>query len=156
MLPFCGYNMADYFKHWLSVGGMTDSEKLPKIYKVNWFRKGADGAFLWPGFGENARVLKWIVERLEGKAEAQTTAIGLLPTKASLDVSGLTLRSDALDTLLSVDAAAWAEEAALIPDFYGRYGDRLPQPLWLQHAALVQRLEALDGAGAPAPARASA
>ncbi|MBU6406166.1 MAG: phosphoenolpyruvate carboxykinase (GTP), partial [Alphaproteobacteria bacterium] len=95
-------------------------------------------------------------ERLEGKAEAQTTAIGLLPTKASLDVSGLKLRSDALDTLLSVDAAAWAEEAALIPDFYGRYGDRLPQPLWLQHAALVQRLEALDGAGAPAPARASA
>ena len=156
MLPFCGYNMADYFNHWLSVGGMTDPEKLPKIYKVNWFRKGADGKFLWPGFGDNARVLKWIVERLEGKADAQETAIGLLPTKGSLDVAGLTLRPDALETLLSVDAAAWAEEAALIPDFYARYGDRLPKPLWDQHAALVQRLEALEDADEPAPARATA
>jgi phosphoenolpyruvate carboxykinase (GTP) len=156
MLPFCGYNMADYFNHWLGVGGMTDADKLPKIFKVNWFRKGADGKFLWPGFGDNARVLKWIVERMEGKAEAQTTAIGLLPTKESLDVSGLALRPDALDTLLSVDAAAWAEEAALIPAFYGRYGDRLPKPLWDQHAALVERLEALEGAAQPEPARATA
>jgi phosphoenolpyruvate carboxykinase (GTP) len=142
MLPFCGYNMGDYFGHWLKVGAKADASKLPRIYFVNWFRKGADGKFLWPGYGENSRVLKWIVERLDGKAEAVDTPIGRLPTKSGLDLSGLTISDAALDTLLSVDGEAWAEEAALIPDFYKKFGDRLPAELWAQHQALTQRLGA--------------
>ncbi len=145
MLPFCGYNMADYFSHWLRVGAMTDAAKLPRIFTVNWFRKGADGSFLWPGFGDNARVLKWVVERVEGTVGAQKTAIGMLPTADGIDVGGLTLKAGALDTLLSVDADVWAEEAALIPAFYERYGERMPAALWAQHRALVQRLETLEG-----------
>src|SRR5277367_2934103 len=105
MLPFCGYNMGDYFKHWLKIGAGADPAKLPRIYSVNWFRKDAAGKFVWPGFGENARVLKWIVQRLEGSAEASETAIGRVPTADSIDLSGLTLASGAADLLLSVDAA---------------------------------------------------
>ena len=140
MLPFCGYNMGDYFDHWLKVGAGADPAKLPRIYFVNWFRKGPDGKFLWPGYGENSRVLKWIADRLEGSAEAVDTPIGRLPTKDSLDLSGLSITDAALETLLSVDPEVWAEEAALIPDFYKKFGDRLPGALWDQHAALNQRL----------------
>jgi phosphoenolpyruvate carboxykinase (GTP) len=139
MLPFCGYNMADYFGHWLKVG-QTKGAKLPKIYFVNWFRKDEKGKFIWPGFGENSRVLKWIVERLEGKADAQDTPIGRLPTKGALDVSGLSLTDKQIDTLLSVDREVWAEEAATIPPSYEKFGDRLPKALWDQHKALVERL----------------
>ncbi|WP_332769894.1 phosphoenolpyruvate carboxykinase (GTP) [Phenylobacterium sp.] len=142
MLPFCGYNMGDYFGHWLKVGAAADPAKLPRIYFVNWFRKGADGKFLWPGYGENSRVLKWIVQRLEGEAEAVDTPIGRLPTKESLDLSGLNLADAALSTLLSVDAEVWAEEASLIPDAYRKFGDRLPKELWAQYEALNQRLGA--------------
>ncbi|MFN3512428.1 MAG: phosphoenolpyruvate carboxykinase (GTP) [Phenylobacterium sp.] len=142
MLPFCGYNMGDYFSHWLKVGETADPAKLPRIYFVNWFRKGADGKFLWPGYGENARVLKWIFGRLEGTAEAADSPIGRLPTKAALDLSGLEISDAALDALLSVDREVWAEEAGLIPDFYRRFGDRLPAGLWSQYEALVQRLGA--------------
>ncbi len=142
MLPFCGYNMGDYFGHWLKVGAAADPAKLPRIYFVNWFRKGADGKFLWPGYGENSRVLKWIVQRLDGEAEAVDTPIGRLPTKDSLDLSGLNLTDAALTTLLSVDAEVWAEEASLIPDAYRKFGDRLPQELWAQYEALNQRLGA--------------
>jgi phosphoenolpyruvate carboxykinase (GTP) len=142
MLPFCGYNMGDYFGHWLKVGEKADPEKLPRIYFVNWFRKGPDGKFLWPGFGDNARVLKWIFGRLEGTAEAVDSPIGRLPTKAALDLSGLEISDAALDALLSVDREVWAEEAGLIPDFYRRFGDRLPAGLWSQYEALVQRLGA--------------
>ncbi|MDP3852337.1 phosphoenolpyruvate carboxykinase (GTP) [Phenylobacterium sp.] len=142
MLPFCGYNMGDYFGHWLKVGANADPAKLPRIYFVNWFRKGADGKFLWPGYGENSRVLKWIVQRLEGDAEAVDTPIGRLPTKESLDLSGLSLGDAALATLLSVDAEVWAEEASLIPDAYRKFGDRLPKELWAQYEALNQRLGA--------------
>ncbi|MDP3746044.1 MAG: phosphoenolpyruvate carboxykinase (GTP) [Phenylobacterium sp.] len=142
MLPFCGYNMGDYFGHWLKVGAGADAAKLPRIYFVNWFRKGADGKFLWPGYGENSRVLKWIVQRLEGEAEAVDTPIGRLPTKESLDLSGLNLADAALSTLLSVDAEVWAEEASLIPDAYRKFGDRLPKELWAQYEALNQRLGA--------------
>ena len=140
MLPFCGYNMGDYFGHWLAMGERTDADKLPRIYFVNWFRKDAKGKFVWPGYGDNSRVLKWIARRLEGAAEAQDTPIGRLPTPGALDVSGLSLSAEALDLLLSVDQDVWREEAALIPGGYSRFGDRLPQGLWDEYHALVERL----------------
>ena len=140
MLPFCGYNMGDYFGHWLKVGAQADASKLPRIYFVNWFRKGADGKFLWPGYGDNSRELKWIVQRLEGEAEAVDTPIGRLPVKEALDLTGLSISDAALEALLSVDPEVWAEEAALIPDAYAKFGDRLPAELWNQYEALVQRL----------------
>lgn len=145
MLPFCGYNMGDYFAHWLKMGQGRDASKLPRIFFVNWFRKDQDGRFVWPGFGDNARVLKWISERIDGDAEAVDTAVGRVPSVTALDLSGLDLTPAQLSTLLDVDAAVWAEEAALIPDFYRQFGDRLPTALWNQHAALVARL---DDAGA--------
>jgi phosphoenolpyruvate carboxykinase (GTP) len=141
MLPFCGYNMGDYFGHWLAMGAKADQARLPRIYFVNWFRKDERGKFVWPGYGENVRVLKWIVERLEGQADAEDTAIGRLPTKASLDVSGLSLTDAQLDLLLSVDADIWRQEAALIPAFFEKFGDRLPKALWAEHKALVDRLQ---------------
>jgi phosphoenolpyruvate carboxykinase (GTP) len=155
MLPFCGYNMGDYFDHWLKLGAAADPEKLPRIYFVNWFRKDEGGKFVWPGYGENSRVLKWIVERLEGEADATATAIGYVPTRAALDVSGLDLSDEALDLLLDVDHDVWAEEAALIPPHYEAFGDRLPAALWEEHAALMQRLAGV-GAGAPAEAMVAA
>jgi phosphoenolpyruvate carboxykinase (GTP) len=140
MLPFCGYNMGDYFAHWLSMGGKTEAAKLPRLYFVNWFRKNEDGQFVWPGFGDNARVLKWIAERLDGEAEAVDTPVGRVPSRAALDLSGLTLSDSDLSTLLDVDADVWAEEASLIPEFYAQFGDRLPAALWDQHAALTARI----------------
>jgi phosphoenolpyruvate carboxykinase (GTP) len=139
MLPFCGYHMGDYFAHWLKLGASADADKLPRIYFVNWFRKD-DGRYVWPGFGDNSRVLKWIVERLEGRADAVDTPIGRVPSRASLDVSGLDLSDADLDLLLSVDAATWREEAAGIPEHYDRFGDRLPQALRDELAALEERL----------------
>jgi phosphoenolpyruvate carboxykinase (GTP) len=145
MLPFCGYNMGDYFAHWLKMGQGRDASKLPRIFFVNWFRKDQDGQFVWPGFGDNVRVLKWISERIDGEAEAVDTAVGRVPSVAALDLSGLDLTPAQLSILLDVDAGVWAEEAALIPDFYRQFGERLPTALWDQHAALVVRL---DDAGA--------
>ena len=140
MLPFCGYHMGDYFDHWLKLGAGADPAKLPKIYFVNWFRKDERGKFIWPGFGDNSRVLKWIVERLEGKAQARATAIGNLPAKGALDVSGLNLSDAHLELLTSVDHEVWREEATKIPPFYKTFGDRLPAALWdEQFAALVER-----------------
>jgi phosphoenolpyruvate carboxykinase (GTP) len=140
MLPFCGYNMGDYFGHWLSVGASADPEKLPRIYYVNWFRKGADGRFLWPGFGENSRVLKWIVDRLDGRAEGVRTAIGTVPTPAALDLDGLEIDPADLAELLAVDPEVWRREADLIPAHFERFGDHLPAGLWAEHADLVARL----------------
>jgi phosphoenolpyruvate carboxykinase (GTP) len=143
MLPFCGYNMGDYFGHWLKMGEQApDPSKLPRIYFVNWFRKDERGKFVWPGYGENSRVLKWIADRLDGRAEAADTAIGLLPAPGSLDVSGLGLTQDQLDLLLTVDADIWRQEAALVPAFYERFGDHLPAALWAELDALVARLGA--------------
>ncbi len=152
MLPFCGYNMGDYFGHWLKLGAeAADASKLPKIYFVNWFRKDPQGRFIWPGYGENSRVLKWIFERLEGRAEAQLTPIGHLPTPESLDTSGLSLTSAQLETLLSVDPEIWMEEADLIPAFYQRFEERLPQALWDELEALKARLQAaMQGSQEPA------
>jgi phosphoenolpyruvate carboxykinase (GTP) len=140
MLPFCGYNMGDYFAHWLQVGAQADPEKLPRIYYVNWFRKAADGHFLWPGFGENSRVLKWIVDRLDGRAEGVLTPIGTVPTQDALDLDGLELDDKDLDQLLSVDPEVWRREAELIPAHFERFGDHLPVALWEEHRALAARL----------------
>ncbi|MGS2590073.1 phosphoenolpyruvate carboxykinase (GTP) [Streptomyces hebeiensis] len=144
MLPFCGYNMGDYMAHWVKVGQDAardgDRSGLPKIYYVNWFRKDEDGTFVWPGFGENSRVLKWIVERLDGTAEGVETPIGVLPTKESLDTEGLKLSEAELDFLLSVDKEVWREEAALVPGHLNTFGDHAPKEMWDEYHALVQRL----------------
>ena len=141
MLPFCGYNMGDYMAHWLEIGQATDATKLPKIFYVNWFRKDDGGRFVWPGFGENSRVLKWVVERLEGSADAVETPIGLLPTRESLDTDGLEIAEADLELLLSVDPEVWKQEAALIPEHFKVFGDRLPAQLWAEHEELVRRLD---------------
>lgn len=140
MLPFCGYNMGDYMAHWVKIGQRADAEKLPKIYYVNWFRKDADGRFVWPGFGENSRVLKWIVERLEGGAEGVETPIGVLPAKGSLDTEGLDLAEEDLDFLLSVDLDTWRDEASLVPEHLSTFGDHTPKEMWDEYRALVRRL----------------
>jgi phosphoenolpyruvate carboxykinase (GTP) len=124
------------------VGAGADPAKLPRIYSVNWFRKDANGRFVWPGFGENSRVLKWIVQRLEGRAEAEDTPIGRVPTAAALDLSGLALSIDAVELLRQVEVDVWREEAGLIPAFYEGFGDRLPPELWAQYEALIDRLGA--------------
>ena len=141
MLPFCGYNMGDYFGHWLAVGGKTDPEKLPRIYAVNWFRKDADGKFAWPGYGENSRVLKWIVERLSGQAEADATPIGNLPAAGGIDTDGLAVSESNLQLLLSVDADTWQDEADLTRDYFTTFGSHLPDQLWEEHEALLERLK---------------
>jgi phosphoenolpyruvate carboxykinase (GTP) len=140
MLPFCGYNMGDYFAHWLKIGASADAAKLPRIYFVNWFRKDADGKYVWPGFGENSRVLKWISDRIEGTADAEETPIGRVPSRASLDVDGLELSDEQLDVLLTVDVETWREEAALVHPHYEKFGSHTPAALWDQLAALEQRL----------------
>ncbi|MFH0521465.1 phosphoenolpyruvate carboxykinase (GTP) [Streptomyces sp. M41] len=140
MLPFCGYNMGDYMAHWVDVAKDKDQSKLPKIYYVNWFRKNDEGKFVWPGFGENSRVLKWIVERLDGKAEGVETPIGVLPAKGAIDTNGLELSDSDLDFLLTVDKEVWREEAALVPDHLNTFGDHTPKELWDEYRALVQRL----------------
>ncbi|MER5647819.1 phosphoenolpyruvate carboxykinase (GTP) [Streptosporangium sp. NPDC002524] len=137
MLPFCGYNMGDYFAHWLAVG-RRENARLPRIYYVNWFRKDDEGRFVWPGFGENTRVLKWIVDRLNGRAEAVRTPIGLLP--AELDTEGLDISDEDMRTLLSVDEDIWRQEASLMPAFFETFGDHLPRELWEEYEALVARL----------------
>ncbi len=140
MLPFCGYNMGDYFAHWLKIGRSADPARLPRIYFVNWFRKDESGRFLWPGFGENSRVLKWIAERLCGDAQATTTPIGLIPAPGALDTSGLDITQDDLDLLLSVDTETWKREATLISEHLRTFGDHLPSTLWDQHDDLLRRL----------------
>jgi phosphoenolpyruvate carboxykinase (GTP) len=142
MLPFCGYNMGDYFGHWLSIGAKADADKLPKIFYVNWFRKNDAGKYVWPGFGENSRVLKWVVERLDGKAEGRDTPIGIVPTEAALDTAGLDLSEADLATLLEVDPQTWKKEAALIPAHFESFGEHLPAELWNQYETLVTRLDA--------------
>ncbi|MFI6690526.1 phosphoenolpyruvate carboxykinase (GTP) [Streptomyces sp. NPDC050433] len=144
MLPFCGYNMGDYMAHWVKIGATAtakgDESKLPKIYYVNWFRKNDAGKFVWPGFGENGRVLKWIVERLEGKGEGVESPIGILPAKGALDTAGLNLSEADLDFLLTVDKEVWRDEASLIPAHLNTFGTHTPPELWDEYNALVNRL----------------
>jgi len=129
MLPFCGYNMADYFGHWLKVGSAAKPENLPQIFFVNWFRRDTDGRFLWPGYGENSRVLKWVFERLDGTAGAVETPIGNLPVVSDLDTSGLKVDAADMNTLLSVDTAGWLEAVPQIREHYATFGAKLPQQL---------------------------
>ncbi len=140
MLPFCGYNMGDYFAHWLEMGEKTDADNLPKIFYVNWFRKDADGGWLWPGFGENSRVLKWIVERINGKGEAVETPIGYLPASDSIDTSGIDVTDAQMDELLNVDIDEWLNEIKSIREHYARFEDRLPQALSDELDSLEVRL----------------
>lgn len=140
MLPFCGYNMGDYFAHWLEMGGNTDASKLPKIFYVNWFRKDADGGWLWPGFGENSRVLKWIVERVTGHGEAVETPIGYLPESGAIDTSGLDVTDEQMTELLEVDVEEWLNEIESIREHYARFEETLPEALSDELAALEARL----------------
>ncbi|MYA72643.1 phosphoenolpyruvate carboxykinase (GTP), partial [Candidatus Poribacteria bacterium] len=140
MLPFCGYNMGDYFTHWLEMGGSTDASKLPKIFYVNWFRKDADGGWLWPGFGENSRVLKWIVERVSGEGDAVETPIGYVPAPGGVDISGLDVTDEQMAELLHVDTEEWLNEIALIREHYERFGEKLPKALSDELDALEARL----------------
>ena len=140
MLPFCGYNYADYFAHWLSMEKATDPAQLPKIFFVNWFRRDDDGRYLWPGFGENSRVLKWVFERVDGTADAIDTPIGKLPTKDALDLDGLEIDEADLDTLLSVDIAGWTTAIPQIREHYARFGERLPAVLNVEVDALEAKL----------------
>ena len=135
MLPFIGYDAGDYLNHWDKVSGEADADKLPRIYLVNWFRRNRDGGFAWPGFGENSRVLKWVVERLEGKADATETPIGFVPTPESLDLTGLDVKPEDLEDALKVDADEWAKENELIEEWLGKFGESLP-------AAVREKFEA--------------
>jgi phosphoenolpyruvate carboxykinase (GTP) len=141
MLPFCGYNMADYFAHWLRIGAGR-ADKLPKIFHVNWFRTDADGKFIWPGFGENVRVLRWIRERCLDQAEARETPIGYVPTRDSLDLRGIEnkVSAETLDALLRVAKEDWAPELEDQQAFFEKFGERIPSEIWKQHAALSARL----------------
>jgi phosphoenolpyruvate carboxykinase (GTP) len=143
MLPFCGYNYADYFAHWLSMEKATDPSKLPRIFFVNWFRRDDDGRFLWPGFGENSRVLKWIFERVNGDADAIDTPIGKLPTRESLDTDGLEIDEADLATILSVDVDGWKSAIPQIREHFATFGDRLPAVLNVEVDALEDKLAAL-------------
>ena len=142
MLPFCGYNMADYFAHWLAMGETADADKLPKIFYVNWFRRDDDGRFLWPGFGDNSRVLKWICERIDGDGEAVDTPIGYLPTLSGLDTEGVPVDPADLATLLSVDEEGWREVLPLIEHHYTQFGGAMPTALHEELASLEKRLAA--------------
>ena len=141
MLPFCGYHMGDYFAHWLEQG-RREGARLPRIFYVNWFRKDlASGKFLWPGYGENARVLEWIFRRCDDAAEAVETPIGLVPTPGALDTEGLDMSDRAIEALTRVDPEEWKPEIEPIREFFAKFGDRLPGELTRQLEALEQRLE---------------
>jgi phosphoenolpyruvate carboxykinase (GTP) len=140
MLPFCGYNMADYWGHWLSVGKATDPEKLPRIYQVNWFRKDADGNYIWPGYGENSRVLAWIVDRLEGLADAVETPIGRVPVEGGIDITGLDIDPAVMHDLFVVDRDSWLAEAELTGEYFAKFGDRVPAELHAQLDTIKTRL----------------
>ncbi len=140
MLPFIGYNAGDYFSHWISIGKDNDAAKLPRIFYVNWFRRDDEGGFLWPGFGENSRVLKWVVERIDGQAAAVETAIGHVPTPESLDTEGLDLTDEALVAALDVDIEEWKAELPQIQEWFEKFGDDLPAVLWTELDGLRARL----------------
>ena len=131
MLPFCGYNMGDYWQHWINVGKTLDPEKAPKIFNVNWFRKDDDGNFLWPGFGDNLRVLNWILDRCDGKVDAKETAIGYVPYADDIDLTGIEdeVSKETLESILVVDNNLWKNEIPGIEEFYGKFGDKLPETL---------------------------
>jgi phosphoenolpyruvate carboxykinase (GTP) len=140
MLPFCGYNMADYFRHWLEMGKRVPHP--PKIFHVNWFRRGADGKFLWPGYGENVRVLKWILERVEGSGAAEETAVGFVPARNALTLDGLQISPETLEELLSLNPEDWEDDLADSKQFFDKFGSRLPRELREEHEKFSRRLSA--------------
>jgi phosphoenolpyruvate carboxykinase (GTP) len=140
MLPFIGYHIGDYLQHWLDIGHHTDASKLPKIFYVNWFRKDENGKFLWPGYGENSRILKWIFERNHGNVHANRTAIGLIPDPKDLDLKGIHVSDEAIKTLLSVNNEEWLKETESIGTYYQTIGDKLPKALVQELADLISRL----------------
>ena len=141
MLPFLGYHVADYFQHWIEIGKSADSAKLPRVFYVNWFRLDSDGRFLWPGYGENSRVLKWAIERIEGRAGAVETPIGYVPTPDALDLAGLTIDTDDVAAALRVDSAEWREELPLIEEWFTKIGDKLPSGMRDELETLRRRLD---------------
>ena len=143
MLPFCGYNMADYWQHWLDIGKTLDADKAPKIFNVNWFRKDDEGNFLWPGFGDNLRVLNWILDRCEGKVDAQETAIGYVPFAKDIDLSGIEdeVSLETLESILTVDNALWADEVSGIEELYAKFGDKMPADLLKEFQTLKDNLQ---------------
>ncbi len=140
MLPFIGYNAADYFNHWITVGKEHDAAKLPRIFYVNWFRRNSEGGFLWPGFGENSRVLKWIVERIEGTGKAAETPIGYVPTSDALDLDGIAVTREEVEAALAVDPEEWRAEIPSITEWFEQFGDKLPTVLWTELDGLKARL----------------
>jgi phosphoenolpyruvate carboxykinase (GTP) len=138
MKPFCGYNFGDYWAHWLSFA--DKSSTLPRIFHVNWFRQDDDGRFLWPGFGDNLRVLRWIIDRCAGRADARDTPIGLLPHAEDIDVSGLHIDAQTMNALLAVDQDAWQHEMETVGDYFDNFGDRLPAALGAEHRKVVDAL----------------
>jgi len=141
MVPFAGYNMAQYWSHWLSMGKVSDPSKLPKIFQVNWFKKGTDGSFLWPGFGENSRVIAWIMGKLSGELVGRESAIGQLPAAGELNLSGLEIEQSTLDQLFEIDPESWSAEIETIKEFFDGFGDQLPSELELQLNELERRIE---------------
>jgi phosphoenolpyruvate carboxykinase (GTP) len=139
MLPFCGYHMADYFSHWLEIG-RREGARLPKIFYVNWFRKDEDGRFLWPGFGENSRVLEWVFRRCDDAAEARETAIGLVPAPGAIGTDGLGVGEEAMAKLLAVDPEEWEVQLPQVREHFATFGAHLPDELRDQLDALEQRL----------------
>ncbi|MEV7693129.1 phosphoenolpyruvate carboxykinase (GTP) [Microbacterium sp. NPDC089189] len=140
MLPFCGYNMADYFGHWLSIGRSLRFDRAPRVFQVNWFRKGSDGSFLWPGFGDNARVIDWIIRRVEGRVPALDSPVGRLPRTEDLNLAGLDIPQEDLDALFAIDTASWLAETELTEQFFDTFGDRVPSALRAEVEALRYRL----------------
>jgi phosphoenolpyruvate carboxykinase (GTP) len=139
MIPFCGYNMADYFQHWINVAGQHPSQ-MPRIFVVNWFRKDSDGKFLWPGYGENSRVLEWVFRRCNGEGETVETPIGLVPAEGELNLSGLDISDEAMHELLTVDGEKVKAQLPQVEQFLGQFGDKLPAEITEQLDALKQRL----------------
>jgi phosphoenolpyruvate carboxykinase (GTP) len=140
MLPFLGYNVGDYFQHWVNIGKSADADQLPKVFYVNWFRRGDDGRFLWPGFGENSRVLKWCIERIEGTAAATETAVGHVPTPDQMDLDGLDVDADDVAAALAVDPEEWKAEVPLIEEWFDKIGEKLPTSMRDELEALKLRL----------------
>jgi phosphoenolpyruvate carboxykinase (GTP) len=140
MLPFIGYHAGDYFRHWLDIGKSADADKLPKIFFVNWFRKSEDGRFLWPGFGDNSRVLEWVIGRIDGTKDAVDTPIGLVPAPGALNVDGLDFTEEDLHKVLAVDVEEWRAEVALIDEWFDTIGPKTPTTLLNELDALKTRL----------------
>ncbi|NKX52590.1 phosphoenolpyruvate carboxykinase (GTP), partial [Arthrobacter deserti] len=139
MLPFIGYDAGDYLKHWITLSGKANQARLPRIFLANWFRRTADGGFAWPGFGDNPRVLKWAIERIEGRADAVETPIGFIPTGGSIDLTGLDMTPANVEEAVRADPAEWVEELRGLEEWFARFGDSLPQELAAQLEELKKR-----------------